>query len=105
MVLSPTLGLALQRNVSCHIWVRLVRISISRLRFFRLTDQFGNTLTNRCKDSLMTSLQILDRPPHKCAAAISPECVFLHKLSYIESSSLEWAWRERELGGQVCVGK
>ena len=42
------------------IRVRLVRISISRLRFFCLTDQLANTLTNRCEDSLITSLQILE---------------------------------------------
>src|SRR6266702_3474130 len=34
---------------------------------------------------LATSHHIPDCPPHKYASAISPKCMFLHKLSYIKS--------------------
>lgn len=59
----------------------------------RSPDQMRRMLTDDSSPYRRTFL-IPYCPPHKCATAICPKCVLMHKASYIEGISLKWAGRK-----------
>ena len=93
-----------------HIAVWFRRISILGFQFFynkisvSLPDQMKNVLTDDLSPNPWTFL-IPDCPPHKCATAVCPKCVFPHETSYIKVISFEWTWWKRKLRVRVFMGE